>query len=144
MDSGARIGEILSRNVGNVEFDQYGAIMIVDAKTGQRRIRLTACVGDLQSWINNHPMKEDPEAPLFITYHKSGFGSKRLSDQTVRNRLSVLAEHARVRNRESSCLSTCRATDLAKEGFTEMDAQENSRMGTIEPDACNLLALIRV
>ena len=121
-DSGARIGEILSRKVGNVEFDQYGAIMVVDGKTGQRRIRLTACVGDLQSWINTHPMKEDPEAPLFITYHKSGFGSKCLNDQTVRNRLPVLAEHAHVTKPVNPhAFRHARATDLAKKGFTEME-----------------------
>jgi len=59
-DSGCRISEILSRSVGHVEFDRYGAVIMVDGKTGQRRLRLTACVGDLQSWINVHPMKNNP------------------------------------------------------------------------------------
>ena len=69
-DSGARINEILSRNIGHIEFDRYGAVILVDGKTGQRRLRLTACVGDLQNWINVHPMKNNPDAPLFITYNR--------------------------------------------------------------------------
>ena len=121
-DSSARISELLSLNVGNVEFDQFGAVIVVDGKTGQRRIRLTACVGDLQSWINTHPMKENPHAPLFITYHKSGFGSKRLNSQTVRNRLDLLAEHAHVTKPVNPhAFRHARATDLAKQGFTEME-----------------------
>jgi site-specific recombinase XerD len=124
-DSGARINELLSRNVGNIEFDQHGGVMVVDGKTGQRRLRLTACVGDLQSWINTHPMKENPVAPLFITYHKNGFGSKRLNSQTVRNRLQLLAEHAHVTKPVNPhAFRHARATDLAKNGFNEMELRK--------------------
>ena len=105
----------LSRNVGNVEFDQYGGIMVVDGKTGQRRLRLTACVGDLQAWINVHPMKENPNAPLFITYHKCGFGDKRLSSQTVRNRLCGIGRKCSCyKAHQSSCVPTCTCN-----GFSE-------------------------
>ena len=96
--------------------------MVVDGKTGHRRLRLTACVGDLQSWINTHPMKENPGAPLFITYNRFGFGSKRLNSHTVRNRLKVLAEHAHVTKPVNPhSFRHARATDMAKDGFTEME-----------------------
>ena len=121
-DSGCRINEILSRNVGNIEFDRYGAVMVVDGKTGQRRLRLTACVGDLQTWINTHPMKENPEAPLFITYNRYGFGRKRVHEHTVANRLKVLAELAKITKPvHPHALRHARLTDLAKQGFSEME-----------------------
>ena len=121
-DSGCRINEILSRNVGNIEFDRYGAVMVVDGKTGQRRLRLTACVGDLQTWINTHPMKENPEAPLFIMYNRYGFGRKRVHEHTVANRLKVLAELAKITKPvHPHALRHARLTDLAKQGFSEME-----------------------
>ncbi|HUU74613.1 MAG TPA: tyrosine-type recombinase/integrase, partial [Methanoregulaceae archaeon] len=36
-DSGARISEILSLNIGHIELDRFGAVVIVDGKTGRRR-----------------------------------------------------------------------------------------------------------
>jgi site-specific recombinase XerD len=121
-DSGCRINEVLSRNVGNVEFDRYGAVMVVDGKTGQRRLRLTACVGDLQNWINTHPFKDNPDAPLFITYNRYGFGRKRINEHTFSNRLKVLAELAKIKKPvHPHAIRHARLTDLAKQGFSEME-----------------------
>jgi len=121
-DSGARITEILSRNVGNIEFDRYGAVMVVEGKTGQRRLRLTACTGDLQNWINIHPLRDDSGAPLFLTYNHDNFGRKRLNANTVRNRLKALAKHAGVTKLvHPHAFRHARLTDFAKQGFNEMD-----------------------
>jgi len=121
-DSGCRINEILSRNVGNIEFDRYGAVMVVDGKTGQRRLRLTACVGDLQNWVNTHPFKDNPDAPLFITYNRYGFGRKRINEHTFSNRLKVLAELAKITKPvHPHAIRHARLTDLAKQGFSEME-----------------------
>ncbi|MEI7858162.1 MAG: tyrosine-type recombinase/integrase [Methanomicrobiales archaeon] len=121
-DSGCRISEILSRSVGHVEFDRYGAVIMVDGKTGQRRLRLTACVGDLQTWINVHPMKENPDAPLFITYNRFGFGRKCVHEHTVANRLKAIAELAKITKPvHPHAIRHARLTDLAKQGFSEME-----------------------
>lgn len=121
-DSGARISEVLSRNIGHVEFDRYGAVIMVEGKTGQRRLRLTACVGDLQSWVNIHPMKENPDAPLFITYNRFGYGRKRVHEHTVANRLKVIAELAKVKKPvHPHAFRHARITDLARQGFSEME-----------------------
>jgi integrase len=121
-DSACRINEILSRNVGNIEFDRYGAVMVVDGKTGQRRLRLTACVGDLQTWINTHPMNDNPDAPLFITYNRYGFGRKRIQEHTVANRMKVLGELAKIKKPvHPHAIRHARLTDLAKQGFSEME-----------------------
>lgn len=64
-ESGARAGEILSLRIRDVEPDRYGAIVMVNGKIGERRIRLVQSVPDLQLWLNIHPLKQDREATLW-------------------------------------------------------------------------------
>lgn len=64
-ESGCRIGEILSLRIRNVQFDDYGAVLIVSGKTGDRRVRIIASAPKLAAWIENHPLKEN-EAPLWV------------------------------------------------------------------------------
>jgi hypothetical protein len=65
-ESGCRVGEIASLRIGHVNFDEYGAYMVVKGKTGSRRIRLVFSAPILASWINVHPDKENPDAPLWV------------------------------------------------------------------------------
>jgi len=66
-ESGCRIGEFLSRKVKHVVFDQYGATITVDGKTGMRRIRVIESVPLLANWLENHPLRDDPNAPLWTS-----------------------------------------------------------------------------
>lgn len=66
-ETGCRIGELLTMQIKHVAFDKYGAILHVDGKTGPRRVRIIVSVPKLCQWIENHPKKDDPEAPLWIT-----------------------------------------------------------------------------
>jgi site-specific recombinase XerD len=47
-DSGSRIGELLPLKLKHVSFDQYGAVLRVTGRTGDRRIRLVASSLPLQ------------------------------------------------------------------------------------------------
>lgn len=67
-ESGCRIGEVLSLRLRNVQFDEYGAVLIVSGKTGDRRVRIISSAPKLASWIENHPFKNDPKAPLWVSY----------------------------------------------------------------------------
>jgi integrase len=69
-DSGGRIGEVLSLQRKNVVFDEIGAVVVVDGKTGQRRQRLILSVPFVAEWLNDHPDKR-PEAPLWV-HHAQG------------------------------------------------------------------------
>jgi len=66
-ESGCRIGEILSLKMRNVTFDQHGAQLIVTGKTGSRRVRIIASVPALSTWMDNHPLRQNPDAPLWIS-----------------------------------------------------------------------------
>ena len=64
-ESGCRIGEILNMRIRNVEFDANGAVLIVNGKTGQRRVRLIHSVPRLVTWLEHHP-ERDPKAFLWV------------------------------------------------------------------------------
>jgi len=65
-ESGARIGEMLSLRIKHVQFDDNGTVLIIDGKTGMRRIRLLESTAPLAQWLNIHPKREDQEAPVWI------------------------------------------------------------------------------
>jgi integrase len=64
-DSGCRIGELLSLRIRDVEFDKYGAFLVVNGKTGMRRVRIIMSVPALGEWLNVHPNREDTNPPLW-------------------------------------------------------------------------------
>ena len=128
-DTGCRIDEALSRNVGDIRFDQYGGMVKVSGKTGERELWLIDCVPALQAWVNAHPQKTDPDAPLFVTYTRYGFGSRRLNVRTVQNLCKVLKKRSGVTGRvHPHGFRHARATDRAKEGFTEMESPDHVRV----------------
>lgn len=67
LESGARAGEFIRIRIKDVVFDKYGALVRVNGKTGERRIRLVESVPDLQLWLSMHPRKNDHDAPLWTT-----------------------------------------------------------------------------
>ena len=65
-ETGARRGEIANIAIRDIQFDEYGAIVWLHGKTGSRRRRVYGCVADLREHINNHPLRDKPNAPLFF------------------------------------------------------------------------------
>ena len=65
-ESGTRVGEFLPLKMKNVAFDEYGAVLRVSGKTGDRRIRIVASTPALKDWLDSHPYKNDPEAYLWV------------------------------------------------------------------------------
>ena len=64
--SGCRIGEFLLLKRKDVVFDAYTAQILVDGKTGSRRVRLTPAASlAMSAWLDVHPNKS-PEAPVWI------------------------------------------------------------------------------
>jgi site-specific recombinase XerD len=65
-ESGCRIKELLSLKIKNIEFDDYGAQLIVSGKTGSRRVRIISSAPFLKEWIDTHPNKKNREAYVWI------------------------------------------------------------------------------
>ncbi len=64
-ETGCRGGEILSLQMKNVAFDQYGAILRVTGKTGDRRVRIISSAPALSAWVGVYSEAADPQAPLW-------------------------------------------------------------------------------
>lgn len=67
-ESGCRIGELLSLKIKNVQFDDYGCVLIVPkGKTGSRRVRIIKYAKELLHWLDVHSLKNDPESYVWIS-----------------------------------------------------------------------------
>ncbi|MEM3192613.1 MAG: tyrosine-type recombinase/integrase [Candidatus Parvarchaeota archaeon] len=65
-DSGVRIGELLTMRIKDLSFDEYGAIMKVNGKTGYRQVRIVGnSIAYLRAWLDNHPDRNNPDSYLF-------------------------------------------------------------------------------
>ncbi|MCX6772431.1 MAG: tyrosine-type recombinase/integrase [Candidatus Micrarchaeota archaeon] len=66
-ESGCRIAELLTLRIKNIHFDEYGAVLHVVGKMGDRRVRIVASAPSLASWLDIHPKRSDPECPLWLS-----------------------------------------------------------------------------
>jgi integrase len=88
-ESGCRIGELLPIRIKHIQFDEYGIILIMNGKTGSRRVRIIEHAKDLTNWLDIHPLKNDPEAFVWITtgnrnrYELLGYNSIRFIIEKV-------------------------------------------------------------
>jgi integrase len=65
---GGRPAELLLLLVGDIQFDDVGALVhIRKGKTGSRTLRVISSVSHLRAYIETHRFKHDPEAPLWLT-----------------------------------------------------------------------------
>jgi site-specific recombinase XerD len=116
-ESGCRIGEFLSLKLKNVQFDEYGAVLIIpNGKTGSRRVRIVNSAQLLKAWLNVHPLKHDSESYVWIT----NFNRKNkerwsvLSEQSINKILKDIAKRAGINKKVyPHLLRHSRATHLA-------------------------------
>lgn len=79
-ESGCRIGELLSLQRKHVRFDSQGAVLIVDGKTGMRRLRVIEAAPVLDEWISCRSLK--PDQAIFPNTYRAY--QKRLQVLTAR------------------------------------------------------------
>ena len=125
-DSAARIGEVMPLKIGDVAFDRYGAVVFVSGKTGRRRLRLTSSAPDLQAWVNIHPKRTDPEAPLWTTHRRYGSAVRALTLHTVEQTVKAIGRRAGIPGVHPHLIRHARLTDLVKsegkrKGMNEME-----------------------
>jgi len=67
-----------------VKFDNYGAQLFVDGKTGFRRVRAVSSSPYLLEWINKHLLKDDSKAFLWLSNRLKPFGYSGISEMLYR------------------------------------------------------------
>ena len=87
-ESGCRIGELLNLKLSDIEFDSYGSVLIVNGKTGSRRVRICGKAVDyLKEWVNvNHPTKNPNDRLFPISYRALDKVLKNINDRAKLNK----------------------------------------------------------
>lgn len=118
-ETGCRIGEILFVKIKNIQFDEYGALLLVSGKTGSRRLRLVMSVPYLTEWLNHHNQSNNPDAYLWPSKE-----SKVIKYQSLLKMLGVIGRRANVMKKlNPHNFRHSRATHLANH-LTEAQMKE--------------------
>lgn len=94
-EAALRPGELLSMNVGSVEFKDEYCVITVYGKTGLKRIPIVASHRLLLNWLEKHPRKENLNSPLWTSLSNNS-KTRRMSYHYFRKLLKSLAEKAGV------------------------------------------------
>ena len=109
-DVGARIGEIASIKIKNLTFDEYGMSVLLNGKTGPRRVRAVWSIQYIMSWLEMHPDKKNNNAMLWVNSE-----NKPISYQAVRKQLIRITNRAEINKKITPHLFRhSRATFLAR------------------------------
>ena len=92
-ETGARIGELMDLTVGDLRDYEHGLQIVIDGKTGQRRVPLISSIPQVRRWLNEHPDSDDSDAPLWAKFQQSGKG-ERVSYRYLRKSLENAGENA--------------------------------------------------
>ena len=113
-ESGARVGEFLPLRLKDVEFDQYGCLVMFFGKTGSRRIRLIASSPMIAKWLNIHPDRNNPDAYLWCGQSNTNQGEM-LSYVAITRLLRKLGKKSGVKKKlNPHNFRHSRATELSK------------------------------
>jgi site-specific recombinase XerD len=125
-ESGARIGEIGSMQIRDVVFEDRYTTLMLQGKTGSRRVIVVAATPYLNVWIQHHPLQENPDSPLWVNQGTVN-RHQAMSYPALAKVLKVTAKRASLRKRVTPHqLRHSRATFLATK-LTE--AQMNQIFG---------------
>jgi site-specific recombinase XerD len=65
-ESGARVGELGSMVIRDVVFEEQYTALMLKGKTGSRRVIVVAATPYLHTWLQTHPRRDEPDAPLWV------------------------------------------------------------------------------
>lgn len=116
-ETGARVGEIGGLKIGDVYQDEFSFLIHVTGKTGEREPRVIYSGPHLAAWLNIHPRRDDPNAPLFPNIQDG----EALSYNSIRELLAHLVRRAGIKNKRFNphIFRHSKATQLAAQGWPE-------------------------
>ncbi|QLK27185.1 site-specific integrase [Natrinema zhouii] len=91
-DAGLRGGEFKQLTIGDIQDHENGLQITVEGKQGRRTILLIPAVPHVNRWLDAHPNREDPDAPLWSKLHEP----KPISDRMVSKIFDEVADRAGV------------------------------------------------
>jgi integrase len=76
---GIKIKEVVFKSVDNKRY----AEVLVNGKTGSRHIPLIQSIPYIKEWLSNHPSRNNPNSPLFVSLSKQSMGRKQLTTNSL-------------------------------------------------------------
>jgi len=119
-ESGGRISEIGNLQLQHVNHATHGFELALTGKTGKRMILVLRSAPVLATWLNNHPFRHDPAAPLWVHYQYRDT-PRHIGYQTIRKLVQRLFRRAGIGKRvyphlfRHSRATHCLATGLMTE-----------------------------
>ncbi len=103
-ETGARIGELLNVRIKHIVFNEFGGFVMLNGKTGMRRVPFIMAAPALAAFIDLHPLKNNPASFLFLTqYNAIDIGTKGkyvpLTYAGASKMLKILAKKAGIQKR---------------------------------------------
>ena len=116
-ETGARVGEIGGLRLADVYQDEFGFLIHLNGKTGEREDRVIYSGPVLAEWLNTHPLRHNQNAPLFV----QGRDGKALAYQGICTVLKKLAKLAGFEHKKCNphIFRHSRATLMAEQGWPE-------------------------
>ena len=98
IDAGDRPGEHITLQIKHIGQDKNGFFIKVDGKTNARPIRLIKSTPKLAAWLNVHPFRNIPSAPLWPNLSGQNYGDQ-LTYKAIREMLRKRAKTAGINKR---------------------------------------------
>lgn len=93
-----RPGELLNLKVGGVEFKENYVLLSTHGKTGNKRVALVISFKPLLEWLKDHPLQDDPHAPLWYSFSPKS-KTKQVSYGYLREELRRCTTKAKIKRR---------------------------------------------
>lgn len=120
-ECGLRLGEVSGIKIKNMRCTDNGFIIKVSGKTGEREAFVIDTEPYIREWLNQHPYRNNPEAPLFINFSKSEYG-RQLLRSGISRIISLSAKKSGINKKVHPHLLRHSILDrLGKQGFKERD-----------------------
>ncbi len=133
--SGARPNEIMQMNIKDVDIDDEGTVTITltDSKTQPRRVPLPETPKLLNRWLENHPYKNKPDTPLWISHDPKNYHN-RMNTTSINNKMVIVKKYTSIKGTLSPhCFRKTRATIYFSSRNPTYDDSEISKIFGWEP-----------
>ncbi len=109
-ESGARLGELLNMKIKDIHFNDFGARIRLDGKTGVREIPVIKCIPYLSTFLKMHPDSNNKETWMWVRSN-----GKRIEYPGIRFQLKELTKRCGIKKKCNPHLlfRHSRATQLA-------------------------------
>lgn len=120
-ETASRKGEFLQLKIKHVDIsnEKFGMITIPMGKTTSRKIPIIYSLPNLTHWLNTHPQRDNPDAPLFI--NQGAWLGRAIGEDGIKRLLKITGKRAGIKKKIYPHLFRhSRLTELAKE-ITEQE-----------------------